>query len=192
MLAGRRGQRREDRRELGPVGAAVHYQMRQNLASIGDDFWIENDRGERVYKVDGTALRLRQTLRFEDAAGRELCTIQERALRVKDSMEIEAAGGGRAALVRKAYMAALVKRALIAPLRERWVVSLAGGPDLEVRGNILDHEYAIGEGRDRIAVVSRRWVPLADAYGVQIEPGQNDALILAVTVAIDAMAHPGR
>ena len=78
MLRGRREQRREDRREFGPDGAAVHYQMRQSLVSIGDDFWIENGHGERVFKVDGKALRLRQTLRFEDAAGQELDTIQER------------------------------------------------------------------------------------------------------------------
>ena len=37
--------------------------------SIGDDSWIENDRGERVFKVDGKALRIRQTFVLEDAAG---------------------------------------------------------------------------------------------------------------------------
>jgi uncharacterized protein YxjI len=30
--------------------------MRQKIVSIGDDFWIENERGEKVYKVDGKAL----------------------------------------------------------------------------------------------------------------------------------------
>ena len=38
--------------------------MRQKLVSIGDDYWIENDQGERVFKVDGKALRVRQTLIF--------------------------------------------------------------------------------------------------------------------------------
>ena len=47
-----------------------HYQMRQKMVSIGDDFWIENDQGQKVYKVDGKALRVRQTLVFEDAHGR--------------------------------------------------------------------------------------------------------------------------
>jgi uncharacterized protein YxjI len=183
MFRGRREERREDRREFGPGGSATHYQMRQNLVSIGDDFWIENDRRERVYKVDGKALRLRQTLLFEDARGQELCKIQERMLRIKDSMEIEGPGGQRMAMV---------KKALITPLRERWVVNVADGPDLEVQGNLLDHEYTIGEGRDKIAEVSKKWFRVADTYGVQIEPGQNDALILAVTVALDSMAHPGR
>jgi uncharacterized protein YxjI len=157
--------------------------MRQNLLSIGDDFWIENDRGERTYKVDGKALRVRQTLIFEDRAGQELFKIQERMLRVKDTLEIEDAAGQRAATV---------KKALITPLRERWAVNVADGPDLDVQGNILDHEYTIGEGRDKIAEVSKKWFRVADSYGVEIEQGQNDALILAVTVAIDMMAHPGR
>jgi uncharacterized protein YxjI len=183
MFRDRREQRREDRREFGIGGTAEHYQMRQKLVSIGDDYWIENDRGERVFKVDGKALRIRQTLIFEDRDGRELCKIQERMMRIKDSMEIEDAGGQRAAMV---------KKALITPIRERWVVNVANGPDLEVQGNILDHEYTIGEGRDKIAEVSKKWFRVADTYGVQIEQGQNDALILAVTVAIDEMAHPGR
>jgi uncharacterized protein YxjI len=183
VFRGRREQRQEDRREFGPGGTAEHYQMRQRLISIGDDYWIENDRGERKYKVDGKALRIRQTLVFEDASGQELYKIQERMLRIKDSMEIEDAGGQRVAMV---------KKALITPLRERWAVNIAGGPDLEVQGNLLDHEYSIGEGRDKIAEVSKKWFRLADTYGVQIEQGQNDALILAVTVALDEMAHQGR
>ena len=72
MFRGRREERREDRREFGIGGTAEHYQMRQNLISIGDDFWIENERRERVFKVDGKALRVRQTLIFEDRDGREL------------------------------------------------------------------------------------------------------------------------
>ena len=85
---------------------------------------------------------------------------------------------------------AMVKKALITPIRERWVVNVRGGPDLEVQGNILDHEYRIGEGRDTIAEVSKKWFRLRDTYGVEIDPGQDDALILAVCVCIDEMAHP--
>ena len=183
MFRDRREQRREDRREFGIGGTAEHYRMRQNLISIGDDYWIENERGERVYRVDGKALRVRQTLIFEDREGRELYKIQERMLRIKDSMEIEDAGGQRAAMV---------KKALITPVRERWAVDVPGHQDLEIQGNILDHEYSIGEGRDKIAEVSKKWFRIADTYGVEIEPGQDEALLLAVTVAVDEMAHPGR
>jgi uncharacterized protein YxjI len=52
---------------------------------------------------------------------------------------------------------ALVKKAVITPLRERWTVHLADGPALEIKGNILGHEYAIEDGRTKVAEVSKRW-----------------------------------
>ena len=104
-------------------------------------------------------------------------------LRVKDSMEIEGPNGERLAMV---------KKALITPLRDRWTVKIKGGPNLDVQGNILDHEYRIGEGRQKVGEVSKKWFRLRDTYGVEIAEGQDDVLILAVTVAIDIMAHPTR
>jgi uncharacterized protein YxjI len=157
--------------------------MRQKMVSIGDDFWIENDRGERTYKIDGKALRIRQTLVMEDASGGELCRMQERMLRVRDTMEIEGPDGSTLATV---------KKALITPLRDRWSVDVATGQDLEVQGNILDHEYTIEANGTKVAEVSKKWFRLRDTYGVEIAPGQNDALILMVTVAVDEMANPGR
>jgi uncharacterized protein YxjI len=163
-----------------PMGGMHHYQMRQKMGTIGDDFWIENDRGERAFKVDGKALRMRQTLIFEDAGGRELAKIQERMLRVKDSMEVQGPNGEQLALV---------KKAMITPLRERWEVKVMNGPDLEVKGNLVDHEYTIGEGPARVAEVSKQWFRVRDSYGVSIAPGQNDIIILAVAVCLDQMAH---
>lgn len=179
----RRQERREDRQLGTRRGGGHRYKMRQKLISIGDDFWIENEAGQRVFKVDGKALRIRKTLNIEDAHGNVLCRIQERMLRIKDSMEIEDAHGRRLAMV---------KKALITPVRERWTAKIEGGPDLDIQGNILDHEYHINAGRDKIAEVSKKWFRVRDTYGVAIDPGQNDALILAITVCIDQMAHAGR
>ena len=183
-MRNRRQERREERqddRSFGRRGSGnTRYQMRQKMISIGDDFWIENEQGQKAFKVDGKALRVRQTLIFEDAHGSELCKIQERMLRVKDSMEVEDAHGNQVAMV---------KKALISPIRDRFTVKIKNGPDLEVKGNILDHEYTIGEGRDKVAEVSKKWFRLRDTYGVEIEPGQDDILILAVTVCIDQMTH---
>jgi uncharacterized protein YxjI len=158
----------------------TRYKIRQKMFSIGDDFWIENQEGQRVFKVDGKALRLRKTLIFEDMNGDKLCQIQERWLPIRETMAIDGPDGEQIAVV---------KKALIAPLRDRWSVNVKNGPDLDVQGNILDHEYAIKQGWNKIAEVSKRWLSLTDTYGVEIDDGQNDILILAVAVAIDMMAH---
>jgi uncharacterized protein YxjI len=41
----------------------------------------------------------------------------------------------------------------------------------------------------KVAEVSKKWFRLHDTYGVEIEPGQDDILIPAVTVCINQMAH---
>jgi uncharacterized protein YxjI len=152
--------------------------MREKMVSIGDDFWIENNHGQKVYKVDGKALRVRDTLKFEDTHGRELCMIQEKKVRIKDTMNIEGPDGNTLASI---------KKAIITPVRDRWTVKIGDGPDMEVQGNIVDHEYKIEEGRSKVAEVSKKWFRVRDTYGVEIAPGQNDVVILAITVGIDMM-----
>src|SRR4051794_1878931 len=75
-LRDRRAQRREERDTFGRGGSARCYKMRQRMLSIGDDFWIEDEEGERAFRVDGKALRLRKTFYLEDLEGRRLCSIQ--------------------------------------------------------------------------------------------------------------------
>jgi uncharacterized protein YxjI len=182
VFRGRREERTQERETFGRGGNATRYQMRQKMVAIGDDFWIENEQGQRAYKVDGKALRVRQTLVLEDASGAEQCRIQERMLRIRDTMEIEGPNG----------KLATVKKALITPIRDRWSVDVENGSELEVKGNILDHEYTIEANGAKVAEISKKWFRLRDTYGVEIAPGQNDALILMVTVAVDSMANPGR
>ena len=42
------------------------------------------------------------------------------------------------------------------------------------------------------AEVSKKWFRLADTYGVEVAPGQDPVVILAVTAVPDTMAHPER
>ena len=174
------GRRRQERRF---DSEATRYQMRQRMFSIGDDYTIENDRGEHVFKLDGKALRVRKTILFKDMDGRELVKIQERMLHVRDSMEIEGPDGKRLAMVHKA---------LITPLRERWVVDVEDGPDLHAQGNFVEHEYTIERDGDKVAEVSKRWFRVRDTYGVEVAPGEDDILVLASTAVLDTMAHPDR
>ena len=65
--------------------------MREKLLSIGDDYWVESEDGERAYKVDGKAVRVRQTFVLEDASGDEVARIQERKLSIRDKVAITVA-----------------------------------------------------------------------------------------------------
>ncbi|WP_197536534.1 LURP-one-related/scramblase family protein [Microlunatus phosphovorus] len=165
------------------VAGGSRYQMRQRMFSIGNDFFITDAQGQTAFKVDGKLLRVRSTLFFEDAGGNQLYKIQERMLRVRDSMTIERPDGSAAAKVHNA---------LITPLRDRWTIDIPGGAGMSTKGNIVNHEYRIEQGGAVVATVSKRWFRIRDTYGVETAPGQDDALLLAITVVIDMMAHEGR
>jgi uncharacterized protein YxjI len=150
--------------------------MRERLLAIGDDFWIEDAAGERAYRVDGKALRLRQTFVLEDPSGGEVARIQERKLSVRDKMAIER-GGETAATVHKALVG----------IRDRFAIDVAAGPDMKAKGNIVDHEYEIERDGDTVATISKRWFRVRDSYGVNVVAGEDVPLVLAITVAIDAL-----
>ena len=182
-LRDRREERRDERQEFGRGGTAVRFQMRERLLSVGDDYWIENEAGERVLRVDGKVLRVRKTLDIEDTEGNHLCRIQTRVLHIRDTMEIEREDGSAMAKVHKA---------LITPLRERWKVDVEDGEDMEVQGNIVDHEYDLEVDGRKVAEVSKKWFRVRDTYGVQVAPGADTLLVLSVAVALDVMGHPAR
>jgi uncharacterized protein YxjI len=179
-------QDRKDRRHANHAfddGEGVtRYRMQQKMISIGDDYWIDDESGDHRYKVNGKAIRARRTYHLEDRDGRRVATVQSRPLRIKDSMAIEDAEGHRVAVV---------KKAIVGPLRDRWRIKQENGADLTVQGNILDHEYTIERDGYKIAEVSKKWFRLRDTYGLNIGPDADHTTILAATVAIDAMAHPG-
>jgi len=126
---------------------------------------------------------LRKTLIFENAGGQQLFKIQEKMLHIRDTMDIEDTSG---------RTVASVKKALISPLRERWMVQVSDGPDIEVKGNIVDHEYRLEREHDKVAEVSKRWFRVADTYGVEVAPDQDPALILAIAAVLDSTAHKTR
>jgi uncharacterized protein YxjI len=152
--------------------------MREKLLAIGDDYWIEDEHGEHVYKVNGKAMRVRDTFLLEDLDGNEVAKIQEKKLTIRDKMKIER-GGDTIATVHKALVG----------IRDRFDIDVEHGDDLKARGNIVDHEYEIKRDGDVVATISKKWFRVRDSYGIEIGPGEDDALILALTVAIDDMSR---
>jgi uncharacterized protein YxjI len=151
--------------------------MKEKMFSIGDDYWIEDDHENPVFKVDGKALRIRDTWRLKDTEGHEVATIRERKLSIRDAITIDIGD-----------QSAVVKKALIG-IRDRFNVDVDDAPDLKVHGNIVDHEYEIERDGDTIAEVSKKWFRIRDTYGVEVYDPLDTVLVLTVTVAVDALAH---
>jgi uncharacterized protein YxjI len=154
------------------------FQMQEKLASIGDDSWIEDDNGQRLYKVDGKALRVRETYILEDQAGQEVAKIQDKKLSIRDTMRVER-GDETIATIHKRMIG----------FRDRFEIEIENGEDLSAKGNVVDHEYEIKRDGDVVARISKKWFRVRDTYGVEIAEGEDEPLMLALTVAIDSIGR---
>jgi len=157
----------------------ARYKMRQKLISLGDDFTIEDANGNPAFEVDGKVMTLRDTFELKDRQGNVVATIRGKLVSIRSKMDV----------LRGGDVVATVTKALFAPLRQNFKVDVAGGEDLRIDGSILDHEYTLRRGDDAVAQVSKRWFTIRDTYGIDVASGEDDALILAIAVALDEMAH---
>jgi uncharacterized protein YxjI len=154
----------------------MRYLVQERIFSIKADFWIEDEAGNRVFFADARALSLRETFELKDAYGNLCALIRKKFFAMRDTMEIENASG----------VIATVRPAFFSPLKHRYLIDLAGGGQLEAVGNFRDKDWQLVSNDGRVAGrISRKWFRIRDTYGVEVEPGADDALVIAIAVCID-------
>ncbi|MEV0785177.1 LURP-one-related family protein [Streptomyces sp. NPDC050423] len=154
--------------------------VRERLFGIGDDYWIEDADGRKVFLVDGKAMRVRDTFELKDAQGRTVAEIKQKLISLRDTMLIE----------RDGEQLAKVKRKRLSLLRNHYRVTLVDGTELDVSGKILDREFAVEYDGELLAQISRRWLTIRDTYGIDIVREDADtALLIAVAVCVIVLAE---
>ncbi|MFE7237592.1 LURP-one-related/scramblase family protein [Streptomyces sp. NPDC057582] len=157
----------------------MRFLVRERLFAVGDDYWIEDVDGRKVFLVDGKAMRVRDTFELKDAQGRPLVEIRQKLLSLRDTMLIE----------RDGEQLARVKRKRLSLLRNHYRVTLVDGTELDVSGKILDREFAIDYDGELLAQISRRWLTVRDTYGIDVVREDADAaLLIAVSVCVIVLA----
>jgi uncharacterized protein YxjI len=161
----------------------MRFLVYDRLLGIGDDYWVEDEHGGKAFLVDGKALRLRDTWELKDPEGRVLLDIHQKMLALRDTMVIQRAGEPLATLRHKR----------LSLLRNHYRVSLTDGTELDISGKILDREFAIEYDGELLAVVSRRWLTVRDAYGIDVVRDDADpALLVALAVCVIHLAEKER
>ena len=164
------------------VAGWTTYQLRRQLISIGEDFWVQNAEGQNVYKLDGKVLTLTQTFALQDVSGNELARMHAEMLTLRQTMDIQRGG----------QVVATVKKAFFNILSQSFTVDIAGDGQLHAQGDILNHEFQITAGDQAVATVSRQWFVGDLIYGIAIAPGQDEVLMLCIAIAIDEMSENDR
>ncbi|MEK8144045.1 LURP-one-related family protein [Streptomyces sp. M10(2022)] len=157
--------------------------VRERMFAVGDDYWITDEDGHKVFLVDGKAMRLRDTFELKDSDGRVLVEIRQKLISLRDTMIIE----------RDGEELAKVKRKRLSLLRNHYRVSLLDGTELDVSGKILDREFAIDYDGELLAQISRRWLTIRDSYGIDVVREDADtALLIAVSMCVIVLADKER
>jgi uncharacterized protein YxjI len=151
------------------------YVIREKFFSIGDDFDVLDEHGTKLLHVDGKVLSARNKVVIEDLSGTEVASVHRHLVSLRPTYEIRIGG----------EKAAEVKKKLFTPFREKFTIDVPGPDDLEMKGDLLDHEYVIERGGRDVAAVSKRWLTIRDTYAVQIEAGEEPLLIIGAVLALD-------
>jgi uncharacterized protein YxjI len=151
------------------------YLIREKFLDFGGDFTITDESGQVAYKVDGKVLSLRDRLVIEDPSGQEVAAVHRQVIALRRTYTISL-GGQKAAELRKK---------LFTPFVDRYTIDIPGPHDLEMRGNLLDHEYTVERDGREVASVSKKWFTFRDTYAVRVVEGEDDVLILAAVMALD-------
>ncbi|MGB8214037.1 MAG: LURP-one-related family protein [Anaerolineales bacterium] len=155
----------------------MHYQLHQKLASFGGGSIIQDEHGNVLYTVS-SKIGLGKRLEFKDMQDNILVSIQQKAFSGSPTYEVKLSNGLSATMSRKG---------LFGPDKLKIVV--AGQGEMEGKGSFAKHELAIlHEGRP-VAKFSRTLVvggnTQGDPYGIEIEDGQDQVLLLCCAVVMD-------
>jgi uncharacterized protein YxjI len=156
----------------------MKFMMRERMFAIGEDYWIEDETGQRAFLVDGKALRLRQTFELKDAGGEVLTVIKKKMISVRDTMVVERDGDA----------VAKVRKKLISPLRHRMTIELADGQEWTATGDIIEKNYEIESEDGVVARTSRKWFRIRESYGIEIVH-PDVPLVISVAVAVEELAE---
>jgi uncharacterized protein YxjI len=161
---------------------AQTFVLNQKLMSLSGDLWIDDANGNHAFAVDGKALALRRTLILQDPAGNPLYEINQSLAHLHQTFEIK----------RGEQIVATIQKAMLNILGDHFTVSMADGESLAVTGDWIEREFHVTRGGADVIFASRRLLAIRDCYGIQVAPGFEVPLALAIVVALEQMEKESR
>ncbi|PSK82599.1 uncharacterized protein YxjI [Murinocardiopsis flavida] len=160
----------------------MKFLVRERVFDIGDDYWVEDEQGQKAFLVDGKAMRLRTTFELKDREDNVLYVIRKKLVSMRDTMTIQHNG----------ETVATVRKRVFNPIKDKLIVEFDDGHEWEITGSFFDKEYSINDAGGPVAHISRKWFRVRDTYAVDVntyrtDSGGNVPLVISVAVCVDAM-----
>lgn len=149
--------------------------LNEKLISMTGDLWIDDSNGNHAFEVAGKLVALRRSLLLKDTSGQELYEINKSLAHVHTTFEVKQGD----------KVVATIQKALMSMFGEHFTITAADGGQMKVTGNWMGREFHIQKDGTDVIVASRQFFTIRDAYGIQVSPGFEAALALAIVVALE-------
>ena len=148
--------------------------LKQKVFSWKDQGAVKNEAGEDVYFVEGEVFTLGKKLHLCDMTGNEVAYIQQKVWSWKPRFHVFLQGIQAAEIVKEFTF-----------LRPKYSIL---GPGWYCEGDLMEHDYEIfSDSGNSIVRVHKVWFSWGDSYELDIADERDEALALAVVLAIDAV-----
>ena len=130
-----------------------------------------------MYVVRERMFRLGEDSDITDGAGQPVLHVDGKVMSLHNRLILRDPAGREAGQVHR-------KLTALRPTYEI-TIDVHGAGDMEINGDLLDHEFTIERDGQTVATISKRWLSMTASYAVDVAPGEDDVLILASVLALD-------
>jgi len=143
---------------------------------MGRDFRVlDPTTEEQVYYVDGK-VNVRPVAEILGPDGAVLFNVKGQMMAIPKRMAITDAYGNHVAeLKAKAF----------SMIKNKMTLALADGSTWELEGSFIEKNYAVSTGRKPIIQLTQKWMTIRDRYTIDVAPGVEPGLALALMWAVD-------
>jgi uncharacterized protein YxjI len=155
-----------------PAGA---YLVRRKLSSI-EGYLVYDATDAQVYHFKGHLAFPGARWSMLDASGSEVAALARPAMHLHPTFTVTRPGRSEVT----------IRKASFAPIMETWRLEGSEDGDIDMHGDVLNHEFTFERDGRAVGTTTRRWISLTDAYAVQAN-GMDPVLAIAAAVGVDSV-----
>lgn len=159
------------------MGLAMKFIIKQRIFSFADSFVIYDENNRPAYQVEGKLFTFGNKLRIYDMNNQEQVYIEQKLFKLLPEYHLFEKGQ-RVAIVKKEFTF----------FKPRFNITATSG-NYTVEGNPFAYNFRIVQDGRVVARVDKAFFAFKDTYAVDIEPGADEGLLLAMCIVIDQTLH---
>lgn len=145
--------------------------MKQKVFSLKEKFFIKNEAGEDVYRIEGKFLSIGKQLTIYDKSEKEVAFIKQKLFQWLPKFTVMIDGVEVAEVAQQFSF-----------FKPKYTIN---GIGWDVTGNFWGHDYQVMDKGNCIAHIHKVFMAFGDSFEIDITDTVDERTILAIVIAID-------